>query len=334
MHNLTNFGTLADIEAGEARELDCMRIANITLVVSTEEQRILRRKLGEQADIRVISNIYSTLEEEEARKDHGESPESLAQKKEQRRDPKRRAGAVFVGNMCHHPNVDAVDFIMRNVLRNTSVLPSDFRMHFVWSRSLLCENPMLEQAARHPLVVVHRDISNEQLQKIHEQVKVVLAPLRFGAGVKGKVNYGLLHGVPVIATPMASEGMGLQNERHFLRATTGDEFVKQILRIYADDNLFRLIAQNGQDVMKESFGREVAKARLHQAFQDLHVPAGKDKHFVCPNLAIFDAHSDVFGSNYWQTVPNHLRSSHEVPGGPFFPLYPRLPYTEKFIQFV
>jgi hypothetical protein len=217
---------------------------------------------------------------------------------------------------------------MKNVLNDPRRLPLDFKMHFVWSRSLMCKNEILTLAERHPLVVVHRDISNDELYSLHKKVKVVLAPLRYGAGVKGKVNYALLHGVPVIATKVASEGMGLVHEKNFLLAETGDEFIAAINRLYLDFELFKYLAKSGRQIMRELFGRDVAKERLKKAMTDLKIVAKSD-HPICPLLNEFDTFKRDW-SSYWRTEGlDNQRSATDQQGKFFYPLYPRLPYNNR-----
>jgi O-antigen biosynthesis protein len=292
---------MTQLLSSQRRELSYMRNSNITLVVSTAEQQIIQKAFKNNIDVRVISNIYSV---DDAEKDIS---------------PAERKGAVFAGNMCHTPNVDAVEFIMHQLLKDPSKLPKDFKMHFVWSRSRMCKHDILVEAEAHPMVEIHRDISNDELLRLHRSVKVVLAPLRYGAGVKGKVNYGLLHGVPVVATRVASEGMGLKSGVNFLLAETGEEFATAIQRLYSDNQLFRNIVMGGKEVMRSIFGRDVAKEKIRKALIDLKlfskkVGRGKER---CPFVDIYENHRAGRWDRYWLTNNN---------GALYFPMYPRVPY--------
>jgi O-antigen biosynthesis protein len=317
IHIPTRQEELQKLEESKQRELSFMKMSNVTIVVSSDEQRTLQQMLGASADVRVVSNIYSTDES-------GETSDLQQQQRE---------GAIFVGNMCHTPNVDAVDFIVKEVLKDEGALPTGFRMHFVWSRSKMCPNQVMERARRHPLTVIHMDVSNDELLALHRKVKVVLAPLRFGAGVKGKVNYALLHGVPVIATRMASEGMGLQHEQSFLLAESGEEFVQSIGRLYGDGALFEKLARGGLKVMSELFGRDVAKEKVRVMLSDLKLLPLKGEG-MCPFNSYFDAHESYFGS-FWRTQRFLIRSSKTTPKfrEALFPLYPRSRFTAEYLAY-
>lgn len=299
---------------GKTRELQYMQQSNITFVVSQDEEQLIHQILGNLVDVRVISNIYQVDEKE-----------SIPSAEE-------RSGAIFVGNMCHLPNLDAVDFIMTSILKDSSVFPNHFRMHFVWSRSRLCNHLILEEAEKHPLVIVHRDISNVELLQLHQQVKMVLAPLRYGAGVKGKVNYALLHGVPVIATRMASEGMGLTHEVNCLLAESGEEFIQQIVRLQHDDALHQQLSSNGQTLMRELFSREVARKKLIEALQDLQLTprTSTSSVFQCPHLNLYEEHVIEGWEDYWQltTTARGVAKWSGSSNSLYFPMYAGLAYDQ------
>src|SRR5690606_30746417 len=68
--------------------------------------------------------------------------------------------------------------------------------------------------------------------------RIFVAPLRFGAGMKGKIGQSFEFGLPVITTDIGAEGMALINGKHYLRANTAEEFVEAILELYGDGRLW------------------------------------------------------------------------------------------------
>lgn len=337
-------------QANENRALEHIRLSNITLVASQNDEHIIHEKMGVfRPDIRVVSNIYRTTEEEAAdehiiQSGAGEvtatALKEINDRKMQDEDPLPRSGALFVGNMCHTPDIDAAHFIIQEVLRNRTLFPPDFRVHFVWTRSHLCSDNLLDRAARHSLIVVHRDISRKALKTLYAQVKVVLAPYRYGGRMRGEVIYGLLHGIPMIATPLAIEGMPLVNEESYLRAETGADFSSAILRLSSDPRLFRTLSRGGKAVMQAQFGREQAKTRIQQALRDLQVSAEPGP-FVCPHLSEFDAHPELFGASYWQTTTGTLDkgllsfipSLFSLSKAKIYPVYPRLSFPKEQMRY-
>jgi glycosyltransferase involved in cell wall biosynthesis len=69
---------------------------------------------------------------------------------------------------------------------------------------------------------------------------VFVAPLRYGAGVKGKILTAFAHGVPVVTTPVGAEGIG---EGLALVAEDEAEFAEKILALHRDEALWTRLSQ-------------------------------------------------------------------------------------------
>lgn len=76
-------------------------------------------------------------------------------------------------------------------------------------------------------------------------MRLTVAPLRYGAGVKGKVGISLSHGVPVVGTPVALEGMNLIDGEEALSASGAPELASEIVKIYTDEALWRRVSDAG-----------------------------------------------------------------------------------------
>jgi O-antigen biosynthesis protein len=97
---------------------------------------------------------------------------------------------------------------------------------------------------------------------LYASARVAVAPLRFGAGVKGKVGESLSLGVPTVGTPLAFEGIRLQPGRDVLVGETAAELAEAIVRALADDALWRRLSSNGRSVVAAQFGPSVAREVL------------------------------------------------------------------------
>jgi len=241
------------------REVILMKVSNITYVVSSTEYETLNNLLP-SLDLRIVSNIYNPPDK---------LPESNT--------TNDRSGALFVGNLCHPPNVDALYFIINEILSNYTY-PNDFYFNIVISRSSECpQSDILNKLRNHSLIKLYFDVTNEFLYKLHMQVKIVLAPVLYGAGVKGKINYALLNGVPVISTSVGAEGMYLISNKSFLLANTGKEFYHQIMKLYDNIILWNTLRKNGLEVMKNYFSREVAKKIILDSFNKLKITPNENR---------------------------------------------------------
>ena len=89
-----------------------------------------------------------------------------------------------------------------------------------------------------------------------------VAPLRYGAGVKGKVNQSLAYGVPVVATSHAVEGMFLDDGVSVLVADQPQDFADQLVRVYRDEALWEILSKGGLAVMEDHFSFAAARRAL------------------------------------------------------------------------
>ncbi|HZZ00435.1 MAG TPA: glycosyltransferase, partial [Candidatus Baltobacteraceae bacterium] len=92
-----------------------------------------------------------------------------------------------------------------------------------------------------------------------ERARVFVAPLRFGAGMKGKVVYALAHGIPVVATPVAAEGIFEPGEWDAI-ASTPAELAAQIARVHEDRAVWESLVQQGLSVAQRFTPEAVGRA--------------------------------------------------------------------------
>ncbi len=220
--------------ASRELELGLVRASDLTLVVSEYEQHLLRGLVPE-ADVRVLSNVHHAA---------GDVP-----------GPAGRAGLLFVGSFDHLPNRDAVRWMAQEVLPLVHRRYPGAVLHVVGS------NPspdVLELAGGS--VEVHGWVAD--LAPLHQRCRVSVAPLRFGAGVKGKVGESMAAGLPTVGTPVAVEGMGLVEGRDVLVATDAAGFAEAVVQLLDDDALWCTLSDAGSSAITQRFGPDVARAAL------------------------------------------------------------------------
>jgi glycosyltransferase involved in cell wall biosynthesis len=100
------------------------------------------------------------------------------------------------------------------------------------------------------------------LEALLDRTRISLAPLRFGAGIKGKVNQALARGLPVVATSCAIEGMFLIDGEDVLCADTAEQFADAIVRLYRDPALWQILRQAGFENTRRHFSRDAARRVL------------------------------------------------------------------------
>lgn len=147
----------------------------------------------------------------------------------------------FIGNYLHSPNVDAARILCRDIF------------------PLLSKNIELFIIGKWPPKELHQyngeriHITNivYELDKYLRQMSICIAPLRYGAGLKGKVVEAMSYGIPVVGTNIAFEGLNIKNLENAVLADTSQQFADKINMLYQDKLLKDQIGNNGQQLVGE-----------------------------------------------------------------------------------
>jgi len=230
-------------EAERMRELEfsCMRSADITVAV-TEEERRLVLDLVPEVVTETLPNIFQAPA--------GPPP-----------GPGGRAGLLFVGGFWHPPNVDAVLCFVSDVWPLIQARAPGIVFRIVGS----APTPEVLALARLPGIEVLGYVPD--LKPYLDAARVSVAPLRFGAGMKGKVGQSLIHGLPVVATAIGAEGMSLVDGEHLLVADAADDFADCVLSLLQDDALWCRLQAKGRALIEQTLSEAVVGRRLETLFR-------------------------------------------------------------------
>ncbi len=111
-----------------------------------------------------------------------------------------RSGVLFVGGFEHPPNVDAATYLVREVMPLVWAVKADVKVTIVGSHA-----PREVEALATSRVDVRGWVA--ELEPLLDAARALVAPVRFGAGMKGKVTQGLAAGLPIVTTPVGAEGL-------------------------------------------------------------------------------------------------------------------------------
>ena len=215
-------------------ELRLVRQCDVTLVVSPVEQELLQREVP-GARVEVLSNVHQIAGRRTAFAD--------------RRD------LFFVGGFQHQPNIDAMLWFVLEIWPKIARELPAAKFHIAGSRM-----PEVIQALASDRVIIHGFLPS--LDDLLDGCKLSVAPLRYGAGVKGKVNQSMAHGQPVVATTIAAEGMYLHHEVDVLIADTATDFAREVVRLYTDEQLWTQLADAGLANITKHFSFDAATDAL------------------------------------------------------------------------
>ena len=158
-----------------------------------------------------------------------------------------------------HPNIDAACWFVNDVWPLIHQQLPDLRFHLIGSKA-----PERVRALSGDGVVFHGFV--ETLQPFLSNCRLAVAPLRYGAGVKGKVNMSMAHGQPVVATPAAVEGMFAEHERELLVAEDAESFANEVVRLYQDEDLWNHLSVESIKNVEEHFSLQTARKSLTTLF--------------------------------------------------------------------
>ena len=95
-----------------------------------------------------------------------------------------------------------------------------------------------------------------------DRARVFVAPLRYGAGMKGKIGMAMAMGLPVVTTSIGAEGMGLVDGVNALIADDEEGFAGAVLRLYHDDALWESLSAEGVRHVGREWSPDAMKTRL------------------------------------------------------------------------
>ncbi len=222
-------------------ELAVIRQADATLVVSPIEKEVLAAD-APGARVHVLSNIHLVS---------GRNADFSARK-----------DIFFVGGFQHPPNVDAVHWFTSSIWPLVRQQLPDIEFHLIGSKA-----PEKVRALHGNGVVFHGFV--QDLEPWLNGCRLAVAPLRYGAGVKGKVNLSMSHGQPVVATPMAAEGLFATDGVDLLIAESAGEFAAAVIRLYQDESLWNRLSTGGLENVRAHFSVEHARENLALILSEL-----------------------------------------------------------------
>lgn len=227
-------------------ELAIITRCDISIVISPIEKQLLADELP-SADIRMLPLLFHYMP--------GPSSQTF----------NKRSDIVFIGGFRHQPNVDAVVFFSKEIW--PLILKSLPAARFL----IVGSDPTDEVLELGNLPGINVLGHVKDLKPIFSSVLLSVAPLRFGAGLKGKVAASLGHGVPVVATRIAVEGMGLTDGEDALIADTPGAFAEAVSRVYQNPELWHKLSSQGFKRVYELYSEEAGRSHIKNLMNSLNV---------------------------------------------------------------
>lgn len=231
----------AEIARTKARELELVRAADASIVVSSIEKRILDEAVPG-------ARIFHM---------------PLIRESPGRAGPFRgRSGIGFLGGYLWPPNTDAARFFLAEIWPLVRVRLPDAKFFLIGS-NLPDEFANLSGPGIVPVGYV------PNLAEPLAKLRLTVAPIRFGAGTKGKVVSSLAHGVPAVLSEIAAEGMDLVDGKHALIGRDPAHFAEQIVRLHEDEALWNALSEAGLARVQRHHSFKAGRARMRALLDEI-----------------------------------------------------------------
>jgi len=163
-----------------------------------------------------------------------------------------RSDIMFIGGFGHRPNVDAVKWLAGEVLPELLKYLPDIKIHILGSNA---PKEVLELASEH--LTIEGFVTDEELENFYRTSRIALVPLRYGAGIKGKVVEAMRYGTPVVTTstgaegiPNAQEAMAIEDDALML--------AKRIAELYVDADKLTSMSKNSILYIQDNYSYDNA----------------------------------------------------------------------------
>lgn len=213
-------------------ETKLIQKASIVVAISEKEKELISKYIAPEKVI-TISNIhYPKVNKSEIPRFN------------------QRENIVFIGS-THTPNIDAVYFLYNEIMPKVWKVNSNIKVQIIGN--------VVEEikGISHPMFEFIGYVPHVESYFLNS--KLMVAPLRYGAGVKGKIGQAYEYFLPVITTNIGAEGMNLIHNQNALIANNTDEFANAILKLYNDEVLWNKLSDASSSVLNGFSKNELHK---------------------------------------------------------------------------
>ncbi len=205
--------------------------ADKLITMSEDDKQFIEKELGVKTNTSVVANGVDLAY-------------FSAVKKNLPKDPT----VLFVGTFKWLPNKEAVEEIVTKIWPLVLQKLPSAKLRIVG----FSPTPRIQSFAKDPSIDVLGAIKD--IRTAFATSHVLLAPIRSGKGTRYKVLEAMITGTPVVATPLAAEGLDLKDGQNVLLATTAQELSEKVVRLLKDEKLQLKLAKAGQLIVKANYG--------------------------------------------------------------------------------
>ncbi len=229
------------------REIAAILRSDLSLIISEAEVAILKKEFNISEDlIFYLPFLLSAL-----------PPDNLP-------SFENRKNFVTIGNFKHEPNWDSVRYLKETIWPLIRAKMPDAELHIYGSYG----SPKVTQLhnPKEGFFIMGRA---EDAELVVKQARVCLAPLRFGAGIKGKLSQAMLCGTPSVTTSIGAEGMQGNFEWNGIIADKAVDFASAAVKLYNEKTLWEQAQQNGFTLINERYSDRIEELNLIRRISEI-----------------------------------------------------------------
>lgn len=276
--NLEKVNLISDLTK---REIASIYRCDLTLIISEYELNLLTTEFNVPEYLLVYFPLHTVIANDPAKKEMPSFNE--------------RAHFISIGNFKHAPNTDAV-LQLKNVIwpRLTKQLP-DAELHIYGA---YCPEAIKALSNKKDRFIVKGRA--ESVSKIMQNAKAYLAPIRFGAGIKGKLLDAMENGLPGVTTSIGAEGMHANLPWNGYITDTTEFFVEAAVKLYTNKTIWNSAVDNGYAICKTRFNYTISYSALSEKLQNTakHLKTHRTKNFIGTMLLHHSMRSTQYLSKY------------------------------------
>ena len=228
-----------DFHRARRRELDVIRACDLVAAITQDEADVILDSVPSARTV-LLPNVHAL---------DASPPPGFDE----------RAGLVFLGSYDHSPNIDTALHLAGEVMPRVR---RDLDAH-LW---LAGSNPPPAVTA---LQGEHVTVTGyvPDVETLLRRARVFVAPLRYGAGMKGKIGHAMSQGLPVVTTTIGAEGMGLVDGTHALVRDDPEGFAAAVVALHTERPLWERVSTSARELVRGCWTPEAMEQRLFDLLQ-------------------------------------------------------------------
>lgn len=229
---------IKEAEENKTKEINTYKKADALITVTENDRDVLLKELPNKATF-ILPNVHPKV---------ADIP-----------GINNRKDLLFVGNFNHDPNEDAVIYFVENIFPRIKQVIPEIKLYIVGN------NPTVKiKSLDSDNIVVTGWVP--EIKPYLEMSRVSVVPLRYGAGMKGKVGETLSYGLPMVSTTIGVEGMGIENGIHSFITDDPKTFADYVIELYSNEELWNKFSTNGKKLIDNKYSDDAMRERLKFLF--------------------------------------------------------------------